>query len=42
MAGNGPYLLPLIDTKNSVRVIAVLANSMKLNRIPPLLCQILI
>lgn len=42
MAGGGPHLLPLIDAKNSVRIIAIFANPMKLNRVPPLLCQIFI
>jgi hypothetical protein len=42
MAGSEPYLLPLIDAENSVRVIAVFTNPMKLDWILPLLCQILI
>lgn len=42
MAGGGPHLLPLIDTKNSVRVVAIFANPMELDRVPPLLCQIFI
>lgn len=41
-AASGPHLLPLIDAKNSVGVIAVFANPMKLNWVSPLLRQILI
>lgn len=36
------YLLPFIDTKDPVGVVAIFTNAMKLNRIPPLLCQIFI
>ena len=40
--GNWKLHIPLIDAKNSVWVVAVFANPVKLDWVPPLLCQIFI